>query len=523
MTEQENMIPILAEVGHTGLEHSGGLIQEEFLTELQGRDGIRVYTQMGDNCAVVAGFLWAMESMLRGVPWTFEPREEGGSDSKFWADRLNQAKDDMEQDWDSFVAETVAGICQYGYEVREPVYKRCRGYQPKIPQLNSNHDDGLLMWRALAPRAHDTMDEWDVTDSGRINGVWQQTIMPAFDRVFLPTEKIVLFRARSRKNNPEGRSLLRGAYRSWYRLEAVENFEVIGVERDLAGLPDMQIPAKLMRPKSQLSATDLAIRNKWEKFVSYVKRNRMQGILRPSEVDEKGNATGYKFGLVTTGGRSPIDTNEIIKRLESRILITMLAEFLTMGQDNMGSHAMHSDKTSFFGRSLNALKEGVSGPISRQEVPRALRYNGERDPRVHPTLAHGDVEKPDMDSLANFIKTMKEIGFTFTTADEKWLRETGDMPKKIEGEVISIANEASGRVVKKRRGKRCAVRKIDTPTGTRYFRWVHSGNPDGRPSHIERDGSIYDWDAYSGEMPGEWEGCECVAEPVYTAEDRQAA
>lgn len=55
----------------------------------------------------------------------------------------------------------------------------------------------------------------------------------------------MLFRTESVKDNPEGRSILRNAYRSWYFKRRIQEIEAIGIERDLAGLPVIHAPERL--------------------------------------------------------------------------------------------------------------------------------------------------------------------------------------------------------------------------------------------------------------------------------------
>jgi hypothetical protein len=52
----------------------------------------------------------------------------------------------------------------------------------------------------------------------------------------------MLFRTKSRKGSPEGKSILRNAYRSWYFKRRIQEIEGIGIERDLAGFPTLTAP-----------------------------------------------------------------------------------------------------------------------------------------------------------------------------------------------------------------------------------------------------------------------------------------
>jgi hypothetical protein len=73
-------------------------------------------------------------------------------------------------------------------------------------------------------------------------------------RAVMPIEKLAAVPAPGQyKGNPEGQSMLRTAYRPWFFKKRLEEFEAIGVERDLAGLPVAKVPSRLHeRPAGQL-------------------------------------------------------------------------------------------------------------------------------------------------------------------------------------------------------------------------------------------------------------------------------
>ena len=89
---------------------------------------------------------------------------------------------------------------------------------------------------------------WIFDTSGGVQGI-VQLAPPYYQNVTLPIEKCLLFRTTTVKGNPEGRSMLRNAYRPWYMKKRIEEFEAIGVERDLAGLPVGKVPASTSTPR----------------------------------------------------------------------------------------------------------------------------------------------------------------------------------------------------------------------------------------------------------------------------------
>lgn len=62
-----------AEYGVTGLKQRDGVLAEEFLRELRGLQGRKIYAEMRDNDPTVGALLSAIELMLRAVPWRCVP------------------------------------------------------------------------------------------------------------------------------------------------------------------------------------------------------------------------------------------------------------------------------------------------------------------------------------------------------------------------------------------------------------------------------------------------------------------
>ena len=108
------------------------------------------------------------------------------------------------------------------------------------------------------------MYQWEYDDEDNLIGMTQMP-PPNFGLYTIPLEKAIHFRTRSRKGNPEGRSILRNAYRSWYFKKGIQEFEGIGIERDLAGIPMVTPPegVDLYNPDDPEGSRMLAWANSW--------------------------------------------------------------------------------------------------------------------------------------------------------------------------------------------------------------------------------------------------------------------
>ena len=80
---------------------------------------------------------------------------------------------------------------------------------------------------------------------------------------------------RNRKNNPEGKSILRNAYTSWYYKTNIQRIEAIGVERDLAGLPVFEAPADYF--SSAATSDQQSTLNTLKSIASSIRRDESEG------------------------------------------------------------------------------------------------------------------------------------------------------------------------------------------------------------------------------------------------------
>ena len=299
------------EYGRTGLyRFHTGWIYEEFLRELQGRRGIEVYKEMSENDDVIGAILFATEMLMRQCKWSIQEGGRSGPDLDATA-FVQSCMNDMEETWSDFISE-VLSFLTYGWSYHEIVYKRRMG-NTKNPETRSKYTDGLIGWRKLPIRSQDTLWEWQYDTKDNLLGLIQ-CAPPTYEQVFIPIEKALHFKTKSRKGNPEGRSILRNSYRSWYFKRRIQEIEGIGVERDLAGLPVLKAPEN-MDLWSDENKDQLAIA---ESIVRSVRRDEREGIVLPS---------GWEFTLLSTGGRRQFDTNAIIERYDTRMAMTVLADF----------------------------------------------------------------------------------------------------------------------------------------------------------------------------------------------------
>lgn len=383
------------ELGSSTPSRLGSGLYDDFLPQLRGRKAGNVYREMGDNDATVGSVLYSIEQLVRQVEWTVEGNDE----------RLNDLVDrnlaEMEGGWDDFLAAAVTEI-QYGWSAFEIVYKRT--------------PDGIG-WEKFGYRPQQSLNDWVLDDNGQLEALKQDV---GGHTVTIPADKLIHFRTTTAQG-PEGRSWLRRAYRSWYQKKRIEDFLVIGVERDLNGMPHAEIPLDVILANGTEYQT-------WKDLVTRVRMDEQGGVVTPLEYDENNNPL-YKFSLLSTQGRPKVDAVGLWRALAGDISSVMLAQFIQLGRDAVGSRALADPQVDLFRTALNALLDSLEEQFHRQATTRLARINGWTEV---PRVTHGPVKDVDLGALGTFVLQTAQAGapwFTMTDDDD----DTMDQLRQLAG------------------------------------------------------------------------------------------
>ena len=426
----------IAEVGRIGQYRygsagSGSIFFEEFLPELRGVKGVQAYTEMADNDATIGAILYAIEMLMRQCEFHVEPGGDSAKDKEA-AEFVESCMNDMERTWADTISE-IRSFMTYGWSYHEIVYKRRVG-KTSSPITNSKYDDGLIGWRKLPIRAQDTLYGWEYKeDTDDLIGMTQQP-PPTYHKYTIPIDKALHFRTRSRKDNPEGRSILRTASRAYYFKKRLEEIEGYGMERDLAGFPVLYAPAGMDVWDDEDPDMVQALARA-EYIVSSIRRDAREGLVLPGGFEQ---GTGWKLELLASSSKRNFDTNAIIDRYDKRIATSVLADFVMLGQQQVGSFALADSKTQIFALAVGTYLDVICEVFNNQGIPRLIDINGDHFKGItdYPRMVHGDIEDKDLAQFASFLKEMIGAGVIVPDeALEEEVRRVGGLPEKVETSV----------------------------------------------------------------------------------------
>jgi hypothetical protein len=336
------------------------------------------------NDATVASVLFAIDMLLRGVQWQVQ-RNDDTPASVAGEELVSDELAGLPVSWPDHMSQ-VATALPFGFAFFETTYRM--------------RDDGRIGWAEFGFRPQDTLIEW----------VWDGNTPVAFNqsldsgaRAVIPLLKGVLYRGTTASTAPEGRSVLRAAYRSWFFKKRSEEFLMVGMERDLTGLPMAEIPVAVL----QKGAGD-PVYDAIKKVVTRTKRHEQEGIMWPGDIDPETGQPLYRFSLLQSGGRPKMDAIAVQRLFATDIAATVLAQFIMLGRDAVGSRALAEPQQELFQSALVAWLDAFEAQFNKQAVQRLLDLNGLGDADV--TYTHGPVKDADIAGTATALRDFGAAG-----------------------------------------------------------------------------------------------------------------
>lgn len=405
------------EIGTTGLSiTTTGEVTEEQKKELRFPNSVKTYKQMYNDPIIKAG-ITLVQMMMSKVDWYVKEPEGATEDQKKKARFLEQCMSDMEHSWSDFIGEVLSYLV-YGFSPVEKVFR------VRQNSKGSKYNDNLIGWRKLAIRSQDTIGKWKWSDDGRkLEGVYQDLSLvdnstgrvdfyvKSEDKdhkgLFIPKQKLLLFRVEPKRDNPLGNSPLNACYVPYKIRTVLEEQESIGITRDLGGLPVLGLHPKYMSPDA--STEDKAVYQQYQKILTNIHNNQQSSFIYPLIYNDLGKKM-VEFELLSSQGGKQYDTDKIIKRWDDKILTTLFADILKLGQQTHGSFSLAGAKTNIVAMNVEARLKEIANVINSDLIPQTFKLNG-WDDTDYPIIWFKDLDEEDLDEFSKLVQRIGAVGY----------------------------------------------------------------------------------------------------------------
>lgn len=384
------------ELGATGTSIWSGIISGEYQSDLKSLSTkCKVFNKMRNDSQVMATLL-VVELPIRAAEWSIKPAEKNGNKSDEIAAFINDAllrTSAMSITWDDFIRQALL-MFTYGFMLFEIVYKE---------------QNGSLLWRKFAPRMPNSVYQWLTDESGGYAGFVQtlygdMAVKKGYT-VTIPAEKTLRFTHRQEGSNFEGVSFLRWVYKNWWYKDLLYKLAGMAAERTGVGTPTITLPQQYTKEDQVLAKS----------IVESWRANEEAGAVLP-----------YGYSLELKQGTN-FQYLMLIEHHDKQIAKGILAQFLNLGQDRVGSFSLAETQYEMFSHSLGATANYICDIINTYAIPRLVSFNYDTDqyPRLFCTLPK---------SLKAVIEAAKNLtDASLITPDgnlEDYMRKMMDLPPK---------------------------------------------------------------------------------------------
>lgn len=389
--------------GVTGLKALAGIVSEEYLAKLKSWTTLsKIYIQMRDDITV-ATLLNALKLPILGAGVSVETAPGGSQADEQAAEWLEAVMHSMhKQTWYSHMEDQLE-MLDFGFAIGEIVLEK--------------RSDGRMWVKNISPRGQETLYKWEFNDRGQAE-LFRQRDPNKGTMIDIPLSRCVHSVYKGRKGNPQGWSLLRVLHRPWRMVHDLENLEVIGMERDVGGMP----VATITEAGIKLESSEL---------------DDLKSNLEAMRNDEAAYAV-LPYGVTLTpfqGSTKIFNWGAAIERKKKEILMSMFAQFLTLGMQQVGTQALVKGSQDFFTLAVESIQQYLAESWNQQLVPYLFMFNSFPGMTGLPVIKLNTVGMVDISGLISSYSTAVATRLlTPVDEDEDYMRDILNLPKLPEEE-----------------------------------------------------------------------------------------
>lgn len=394
-----------AVAGEAGVNVVGGyVVSTERDARLRDSQRYITLSEVLRNVDIVAAGVRYFGDMIAMSRWKVVPADKSEAAVQV-AEFVEHVMHDMTTPWHR-VAKRAAMFRMWGFSIQEWVAKR--------------RADGRLGLLDIEPRAQKTITKWDLDSSGTVFGAVQTSAIDGAD-LYIPRSKMIYVVDDAEDASPEGTSLLRACAPHAHRLWEYERLEGYGYANDLQGMPVLRAPLRqlqLLVDQKKLKAEhrDEILKPLLDFLKGHVK-SPQRGLMLDSEPHRDEGPTRspsgnphYTLDVIRSDSATVQSAAAAAIERKTRSMARILGvDFLLLGSDSKGSHALASEKATAFGLLLDSTMVELARTFEADFVHRVCALNG-IDETLEPTLLPDRSGFLDVQTITGALKDMAAAG-----------------------------------------------------------------------------------------------------------------
>lgn len=417
--------------GADGVASYGGfIVSGERDRRLEGRDKWITYDNATLNIAIISAAVNVWTQLGGSAKWHAEPNKHGGKGADRGVEIITEGL--LEGQTSTPWRQTV----------RRQLMKKFRGFALHEMTIR-RRKDGMVVAADLLDRPQWTVSRWNKPDE---QSAWlgvEQLTNTGSTR-YIERERLFYSVENTLSPVPYGTGLLRQLAEPVRVLELYRQWEGIGFQTDLRGIPLARMPiAKLRTAAEKAGAKTEAeinahIQGQARFLIDFLLNHNKradQGIALDSapytsadQTKTPSSITEWAFDLVKSSSSGMPEIGAAIARETRDIARVMSAEWLLLGDVGSGSDAMHEDKTAMFGLVANSALDDIADDGTRDCASRLIALNGLDPETCTPKLVHEPIMTGAVRDACQSLMLMFQAGLNPKDPAINILRGRMDLP-----------------------------------------------------------------------------------------------
>ena len=355
--------------GESGTEEYNGYFFEDPNADFRDDRRVDIIEEMRRTDSQVKATLNALKAPMLKVDWFVEGEDE--EVVQFVEDTLFG----MRRSWKDFLRESLAYL-DFGFYVFELIW---------------DVQDGNIVLVDLEPRIPNSIEKWETQDGEEGITQWIRTDDTDKTQASIPKEKLLILTNDKEGTDLTGQSVLRPAYKHYKFKDTAYRVQGISIERNAVGTPTVFLPETYDQDQKDKAAE--AAKN--------MRSNEQSHMVLPS---------GFEFEIKTPDGGIPEKMiDNAIAHHDRKIVSSVLANFLNLGEGSTGSFALSRDQSSFFLKHVKDKAEYVAEQITKQVIHKVVRKRFGKDVQV-PKLKFSPLGDIDFKEMSESLSVLAQSG-----------------------------------------------------------------------------------------------------------------
>lgn len=233
----------------------------------------------------------------------------------------------------------------------------------------------------------------------------------------LRRSKFLLFGDNATDTTPFGTPLLRSCYKAWKEKLLLEDLQINGASKDLAGIIELAIPAEILNKAANDPSSDEAMMvDTLIQQAANVHNGMQSSIIRPSDLQQgSSSVTEYSTRLLgIEGGGKAFDVTEMVQQRRRAIFDIWGAGHSLTGEGSVSYNSAEVQNAIH----LHYIKSDIQvieDVLNKDLIPQFINVMNEHEFDLSfedlPKIKAGDVDKLSWDEISKFGQRLGAVGY----------------------------------------------------------------------------------------------------------------